>query len=1463
VSGSADGTGSAARFNYPAGVAVDGAGRVYMADTVNHTIRTGVNTNTNPCPNLVVNGSFEVTSPAMTPNTFNNSLDPTTGVPGWTTAASNFLEIWCNTVSGIPASLGTNQLEINAQSVDETVSQVVTGLSTTCPATFCFDYTGRFGMVGGTPNNDFTVTLSSGGILFSVALDPAAYAAGGWISFCTNFVPTASTITIAFRGQPHFSDGTTATQGGAHIDNVSLTQCCDNPCAIPLVINCATNKTVDCGTGWKFDLPTATSCCSTNVTITSAGFVTNGVCPKSITQNWLITDGCGNSNTCSQTVTVSSGTPCIAGETWTPRETNRIWQTVASSADGSKLVAVADLAQIIISTDYGATWSPRESVRNWRSVASSADGSKLIAVPYGDQVFVSTDSGTTWTPRGPYKNWYSVASSADGSKLVAVPINDQIFTSSDSGSTWTPHESNRNWLSVASSADGSKLVAVEQGGHIFTSTDSGVTWTSRESIRLWRSVASSADGTKLVAAAGNDQIFTSIDSGVSWTPRDTSRNWAAVASSTDGTRLIAGASGDQLFTSSDSGLTWTAHESARNWNSFASSSDGSKLVATVGGGRIYTSGCQALPAFVGGTNKTVNCGAPWNFDAPIVVDACNGNNTPVAILSTVTNGNCTQIITRTWAAVDPCGNSNTFSQTVTVRDITPPVITCPTNRIIVALTTNCQLEIPTIRPSASDNCTPASQLVYTQNPSAGAIVPGPCQLVTVTVRDACDNVSQCQVLVCGQDKTPPTLIYPKSVTVTNCIVPNVLALVSASDNCTASNQLVFTQSPPAGTPIAAGGNLVSVTVTDLNGNATTVVIPLTSGGTHSFLDVMFNTAVDSNKAVLPYAYPTGSVDPHYTLGPVPAGTPTGPGYYNAPNAIVFPIVLGLPPFTSSAWIVPGVEWAFVIYPPGFYTYTNQFVLPPGMDPLTASISGRWAADDSATMYLNGLAPANQVSSMAPIGYNHWTYFTVNSGFLAFPAINKLYFVVTNAPIVPPDNTVLVALRVEFTDASINCSTCTPPVILQKTRDQSLPLNSTAVFSVSVWGTPPLTLQWYHNGLPLTNGVHYPNGVTNTTLTITPLGYADAGIYTVAVSNSCGGTASAPAKLTVTRGWPWPWAWWNFSDIRNPMKATVGPDLIMEGTNIFGFSFGTTRDFDLPNIGGQIANVLYVPTNLPAGTFIQLPTGQLLGDNSASNYTIIMDFYAPSNATAPVTLFDIFPGGVSGQDRIQVKQLLNIGDGAEELSVSGTLGGTPFNLVSSVPLQLGAWNRVAMVAGILGGVVGSGTTDAQGFTVYVNGQPPVYPTGVSQGGAYLNGYPTPLIAVLSSPSSGGTTGEVYASSIAFFDDAMTPEMIASIGGCNNGPIPVNDPSMSVMPPVLSVNKSPNGINLIWDDPNGGTFFLEETSDLGSGVWEESILSFTQTEKNGNILTTANAIPSSEGRVKFYRLHNYKGIVTLVK
>src|SRR5207302_433087 len=49
----------------------------------------------------------------------------------------------------------------------------------------------------------------------------------------------------------------------------------------------------------------------------------------------------------------------------------------------------------------------------------------------------------------------------------------------------------------------------------------------------------------------------------------------------------------------------------------------------------------------------------------------------------VTN-NCggTKVIARTWTATDACGNSTNCVQTITVRDITKPVVTCPPDRIL-------------------------------------------------------------------------------------------------------------------------------------------------------------------------------------------------------------------------------------------------------------------------------------------------------------------------------------------------------------------------------------------------------------------------------------------------------------------------------------------------------------------------------------------------------------------------------------------------------------------------------------------------------------------------------------------------------------------------------------------------------------------------------------------------------------
>ena len=85
----------------------------------------------------------------------------------------------------------------------------------------------------------------------------------------------------------------------------------------------------------------------------------------------------------------------------------------------------------------GTIWTAQNSgSRNWSSVASSADGIKLVAVDFGyigsrGQIYTSNDSGVTWTAQNnaPAAAWQSVASSADGTKLVAGVQGGQLYTS--------------------------------------------------------------------------------------------------------------------------------------------------------------------------------------------------------------------------------------------------------------------------------------------------------------------------------------------------------------------------------------------------------------------------------------------------------------------------------------------------------------------------------------------------------------------------------------------------------------------------------------------------------------------------------------------------------------------------------------------------------------------------------------------------------------------------------------------------------------------------------------------------------------------------------------------------------------------------------------------------------------------------------------------------------------------------
>lgn len=144
---------------------------------------------------------------------------------------------------------------------------------------------------------------------------------------------------------------------------------------------------------------------------------------------------------------------------------------------------------------------------------------------------------------------------------------------------------------------------------------------------------------------------------------------------------------------------------------------------------------------------------------------------------------------------------------------------------------------------------------------------------------------------------------------------------------------------------------------------------------------IFNTGLDNLGALLP----RGSIDPHYAL--LISADPAFPG----PSTIVSSIPPAyVPNSSSSQWISPGPNNTQLDhYAVGTYTYQTTFDLT-GLDIGAALLTGQFAADDVATIFLNG---QNTGVTTGPGGWTSFHLFSTASGFVS--GVNTLDFIVTN------------------------------------------------------------------------------------------------------------------------------------------------------------------------------------------------------------------------------------------------------------------------------------------------------------------------------------------------------------------------------------------------------------------------------------------------------------------------------------
>lgn len=197
------------------------------------------------------------------------------------------------------------------------------------------------------------------------------------------------------------------------------------------------------------------------------------------------------------------------------------------------------------------------------------------------------------------------------------------------------------------------------------------------------------------------------------------------------------------------------------------------------------------------------------------------------------NGLSTQTVTLT--ADDGNGNTTNCDFTVTIRDNTPPELTCPPVSTIAA-DASCEITIADYRDSimVADNCGPTSiqmgALTLVQTPDEGAMISGldAEQEITITATDPSGNSTVCLITIMLADTTRPAIVCPNDTTLAvdaTCaaLIPDYTDLPVVMDNCEATGTVTVTQSPIAGTMVSDEASLITITLTatDPSGNAIT------------------------------------------------------------------------------------------------------------------------------------------------------------------------------------------------------------------------------------------------------------------------------------------------------------------------------------------------------------------------------------------------------------------------------------------------------------------------------------------------------------------------------------------------------------------------------------------------------------------------------------------------------------------
>jgi hypothetical protein len=561
-------------------------------------------------------------------------------------------------------------------------------------------------------------------------------------------------------------------------------------------------------------MATATDTCS-RVTVTYSDAVTNGCGgSRTITRTWLATDECGNATTGIQTIQARDVTPpvlvcptnktveCTADtspastgmatatdtcssahvsytDTVTPgcggsKVIARLWTAVddcGNATNATQTITVRDTVPPVLTLPPGVTLeAPGDTSTNNTGVATATDACSSVTITYSDTVTNGCGSAKTIA-----RHWTATDACGNASTATQIIIvrdtTAPVISAPPSVTLEYPAVTTTNATGVATATDAGSTPVITYIDSVTNGCGPSKTIT-----RVWTATD----------ACGNASSATQIINVRDTTPpaitlppsltlecsQPTATNFTGVATATDAGSKPVIAYSDTVSNSCGATMTiwrlWTATDACGNASS---------------GTQVITVRDTTPPQIFCPPNMTFEAPAVTTTNVTGVATATDQCSTPTVTYSdsVLTNCGSARVISRIWRATDPCGNTSTATQTITVTDTKPPILTCPTN-----VTVECG---SSTAPSATGTATAtdaASTPVVTYTDTFTPLCGGTRIITrTWTATDPCGNSTNAPQLITVRDTTPPTLVVPPNVVQQSPgdTRTNVTGVANAQDAC--------------------------------------------------------------------------------------------------------------------------------------------------------------------------------------------------------------------------------------------------------------------------------------------------------------------------------------------------------------------------------------------------------------------------------------------------------------------------------------------------------------------------------------------------------------------------------------------------------------------------------------------------------------------------------------------------------